>query len=127
MLLGDIVAISGLLLTLTTFMFNLGWPRLHEALQVDEQLAGKLARKRCRQKVTGVLLGIATPLLLAFTALFYVNLPMAINIVRTSTIDFWNFDVNQTLYVMVAAALLAFALVNGWLTTQLVIKLTRLR
>ncbi|MFD2885069.1 hypothetical protein ACFS4T_33640 [Pseudomonas lini] len=33
----DIVAVSGLLLTLTTFMFNLAWPRLHEALELDEK------------------------------------------------------------------------------------------
>jgi hypothetical protein len=121
------VAITGLLLTLTTFMFNLAWPRLHEALEVDEHLAGELARKRCRQKVAGVLLCIATPLLFAFTALFYVNLPTAINIMRTSTLDLWHFDVDQTLYVMVAGALLAFALVNAWLTGRLIIKLARLR
>ncbi|MNR30116.1 hypothetical protein D3C85_1475530 [compost metagenome] len=72
-------------------------------------------------------MGIVTPLLLAFTALFYVNLPTAISILRTSTIDLWNFDVDQTLYVWVVTALFAFALVNGWLTARLVIKLVNLR
>jgi len=34
--LGEIVAVSGLLLTLTTFMFNLAWPKVHDALAMDE-------------------------------------------------------------------------------------------
>ena len=34
--LGEIVAVSGLLLTLTTFMFNWAWPKVHDALAMDE-------------------------------------------------------------------------------------------
>lgn len=47
----DIVAVSGLLLTLTTFMFNLAWPALSEALTLDEHQSGPLNRKRSRDKV----------------------------------------------------------------------------
>ena len=47
----DIVAVSGLLLTLTTFMFNLAWPALNEALAQDEYQKGSQARKRSRDKI----------------------------------------------------------------------------
>ena len=123
---GDIVAVSGLLLTLTTFMFNLAWPRLHEALELDENQSGALARKRSRTKVMNVLCSCALPLLAAFIALFYVNLPAAVRIISSSTLDLWDFDVDRTLYVSVVLALLVFALFNLWLALKLVRKWQRL-
>jgi hypothetical protein len=122
----DIVAVSGLLLTLTTFMFNLAWPRLHEALELDEKQSGPLARKRSRVKVLGVLLGRAVPLTCAFMALFYVNLPAAVRIIGSSTLDLWDFDVDRTLYVLVVLALLVFALFNLGLALKLAGKWRRL-
>jgi hypothetical protein len=122
----DIVAVSGLLLTLTTFMFNLAWPRLHEALELDEKQSGPLTRKRSREKVLGVLFSRAVPLTCAFMALFYVNLPAAVRIISTSTLDLWVFDVDRTLYVLVVLALLVFALFNLGLALKLAGKWRRL-
>lgn len=115
----DIVAVSGLLLTLTTFMFNLAWPALSEALALDEYQSGPLKRKRSREQVRGAFYWQALPLTCAFTALFYVNLPTAMGIIRSSTLALWDFDVNRTLYVMVVVALLAFALINAGLMLKL--------
>ncbi|MGH8332521.1 MAG: hypothetical protein ACRER3_21210 [Pseudomonas fluorescens] len=123
----DIVAVSGLLLTLTTFMFNLAWPRLHEALELDENQSGPLARKRSRKKVTNVLFACALPLTSAFLALFYVNLPAAVKIMDCSTLNLWDFDVDRTLYVMVVFALMVFALFNARLTLRLCAKWCSLR
>jgi hypothetical protein len=123
----DIVAVSGLLLTLTTFMFNLAWPKLHEALELDEKQPGTLARKRSRKKVMDVFFGCAFPLTSAFMALFYVNLPSAVRIMNTSTLDLWEFDVDRTLYVMVVWVLLILVLFNGLLAVRLVDKWRKLR
>ncbi|MHA3734325.1 hypothetical protein ACXR0M_01480 [Pseudomonas sp. Eth.TT006] len=123
----DIVAVSGLLLTLTTFMFNLAWPTLHEALAQDEYQSGPLTRKRSREKVRQAFYWRALPLTGAFMALFYVNLPAAVGIVTSSTLDLWDFDVDRTLYVMVVLALLAFALINAGLTLKLLRKWRNLR
>ncbi|MGY2185148.1 hypothetical protein D3C81_870110 [compost metagenome] len=123
----DIVAVSGLLLTLTTFMFNLAWPKLDEALALDEKQPGPLARKRSQRKVMSVLLGCAMPLTCAFMALFYVNLPAAVRIMSNSTLDLWNFDVDRTLYVMLVCALLVFVALNVWLTIRLIAKWHHLR
>lgn len=123
----DIVAVSGLLLTLTTFMFNLAWPTLTEALALDEHQQGLQARKRSREKVLGGLVKCALPLTGAFAALFYVNLPAAVGIIGSSTLDLWDFDVDRTLYVMVVVALLAFALINAGLTLKLLKKWRNLR
>ena len=118
----DIVAVSGLLLTLTTFMFNLAWPALSEALALDEYQSGPQNRRRNREKVGKAFYSRALPLTCAFVALFYVNLPAAVGIVRSSKLDLWDFDVDRTLYVMVVLALLAFALINAGLTVKLIRK-----
>jgi hypothetical protein len=123
----DIVAVSGLLLTLTTFMFNLAWPALSEALALDEYQSGPLNRKRSRDKVRKAFYGQALPLTCAFVALFYVNLPAAVGIIRSSTLDLWDFDVSSTLYVMVVWVLLIFALLNGLLSVKIAIKWRKLR
>lgn len=115
----DIVAVSGLLLTLTTFLFNLAWPKLTEAMAQDEYQSGLQARKRSREKVIGTLLGCALPLTCAFAALFYVNLPAAVRIIQSSRLALWDFDVDHTLYVMVVMTLLAFTLINARLTLKL--------
>lgn len=62
------------------------------------------------------------PLTCAFAALFYVNLPAAVRIFRSSTLGLWDFDADRTLYVMVVMALLAFALFNAGLTAKLLRK-----
>ena len=123
----DVVAVSGLLLTLTTFMFNLAWPRLNEALMLDEKQSGAQARKRGRENVINALFSCALPLTSAFMALFYVNLPAAVNIMGSSKLDLWTFDVDRTLYVMVVFALMVFALFNLKLTVQLALKWQKLR
>lgn len=123
----DIVAVSGLLLTLTTFMFNLAWPALNEALAEDEYQKGSQARKRSRDRILATVYWRALPLTCAFLALFYVNLPAAVGIVRSSTLDLWDFDVDRTLYVMVVVALLVFALVNIGLALRLLMKWRSLR
>ncbi|MEJ5279761.1 hypothetical protein WH299_10835 [Pseudomonas sp. MYb541] len=124
--LGDIVAVSGLLLTLTTFMFNWAWPKVHDALAMDENQSGAQARKRSRTKVINILLACALPMTSTFMALFYVNLPTAVRVMNSSTLDLWNFDVDRTLYVLVALALLVFALFNAWLVVRLIDKWRKL-
>ncbi|WP_347902709.1 hypothetical protein [Pseudomonas purpurea] len=107
-------------------MFNLAWPRLHEALELDEYVTGLQARKRSREKARSALFSIALPFLTAFTALFYVNLPGALRIVHGSSFDLWDFDVTQTLYVMLTCTLILFAVHFGWLTARLAAKWRKL-
>ncbi|VVQ09684.1 hypothetical protein PS918_05118 [Pseudomonas fluorescens] len=125
--LSDVVAVSGLLLTLTTFLFNLAWPKLQAALELDEKQPGPLARKRSRKQVITAFFSRALPLTATFVALFYVNLPATVRIMRGSRLDLWDFDVGLTLYVLVDYALLAFALLNVWLTARLIVKWRHLR
>lgn len=118
-MLSDIIAISGLLLTLVTFLFNLAWPNINKALNQDEATTGEKAKKRCREKINNILLGTVLPIFIAFFVLFYINLPAAIKIITTSEISLWNFDVDDTLYVMVVYALAAFVILNGSLLYKL--------
>ncbi|EML9902928.1 hypothetical protein RG393_001517 [Morganella morganii] len=122
MKLSDIVAISGLLLTLVTFLFNLAWPKITEALNQDEATSGKNARKRCREKINKILYGTVLPIFVAFFILFYINLPTTVKIISSSQIVFWDFNVDNTLYVMVVYALAAFVIFNGSLLCKLYAK-----
>lgn len=119
MKLSDIVAVSGLLLTLVTFLFNLAWPKIDGALNQDEAESGDKAKIRCREKINNTLLGTVLPIFIAFFVLFYINLPTAVKIISSSEISLWNFDVDDTLYVMVVYALAAFVIFNGSLLYKL--------
>ena len=122
MKLNDIIAVSGLLLTLTTFLFNLAWPRISSALEYDESITGDKAKERCRKKINATNGFVVFPIFIAFFMLFYVNLPTAVKVMSTSQISLWNFDVDDTLYVMVVWALLAFVIFNFSLFIKLFIK-----
>ncbi|MEZ8296064.1 hypothetical protein [Vibrio splendidus] len=127
MKLNDIVAVSGLLLTLTTFLFNLAWPKISEALDLDESTSGERARIRCRKKISNTNWFIVFPILIAFFMLFYVNLPTAVEVMKTRTFTLWNFDVDDTLYVMVVFALLAFVIFNLALFIKLMLKQSKFK
>jgi hypothetical protein len=73
------------------------------------------------------LFACAFPLTSAFLALFYVNLPAAVKIMVSSTLNLWDFDVDRTLYVMVVFALMVLALFNLGVALKLIGKWRRLR
>ncbi len=127
MKLNDVVAVSGLLLTLVTFLFNLAWPSISKVLYADETISGEKAKKRLRSSVIKTTWGTVFPIVVSFFVLFYVNLPTAVEIIRTSTLSLWSFDVDDTLYVMVVWALLAFVLFNIALLIRLIKKAQRLK
>lgn len=127
MKLNDVVAVSGLLLTLVTFLFNLAWPRISAALDIDENTSGEKARKRERKSITYVAWLVVFPIFISFFALFYVNFPSAVEIISTSRLSLWNFDVDDTLYVMVVWALLAFVIFNLFTFIRLLRKKSRLK
>ncbi|WP_413484284.1 hypothetical protein [Morganella psychrotolerans] len=127
MKLDNIVAISGLLLTLITFLFNLAWPKISAALAQDEAIAGDKARERAAKSVCSVLWLIVFPIFISFLLLFYINLPTAVRIISNSRLSLWNFNVDSTLYVFVVLALLVFVLYNLWLIVKLIRKQTKLK
>ena len=120
--LSDIVAISGLLLTLTTFLFNLAWPRISRALNKDEHIAGDIAKSKSRKTILTTMWSTVIPIFVGFLSLFYVNLPSAYSIITTSSLSMWDFNVDKTLFVMVVCALLGFVIFNGYLVAKLLKK-----
>lgn len=120
--LSDIVAVSGLLLTLATFLFNLAWPRISHALNLDELISGDIAKSKSRKTILATMWSTVVPIFFGFLSLFYVNLPSAYSIITTSSLSLWNFDVDDTLFVMVVYALLGFVIFNGYLVVKLLIK-----
>lgn len=125
MMLSNIVPVVGILLTLIIFLFNLAWPKIKEALGMDEFIAGEKAREKIRDKITQTLIFLAVPLFIAFILLFYINLPAVIKIIIRSEFSFWYFDIQATLYIMVEGAILFFSLFNGSVIVRLIKKRSR--
>ncbi len=124
-MLNDIISISGLLLTLATFLFNLAWPKISHAINLEENISGDHAKKRLREEIDRVVLTAVLPILISFMLLFYVNLPSAYSIIASSKLALWNFDPGKTLYIFVVYALLALLIFNFYLLFRLVIKRRR--
>lgn len=126
-MLNDIVSVSGLLLTLATFLFNLAWPKIRYALDLEENIAGDHAKRRLREEIDKVVLTAVLPILVSFTLLFYVNLPSAYKIIASSDLALWNFDPGKTLYIFVVYALLALLIFNLYLFIRLIRKRKKCR
>ncbi|OOE33439.1 hypothetical protein [Salinivibrio kushneri] len=119
-MLNDIISVSGLLLTLATFLFNLAWPKISHAINLEENVSGDHAKKRFREEIDRVILTAILPILIAFMLLFYVNLPSAFKIIASSKLVLWDFDPGITLYIFVVYALLALLVFNFYLFFRLI-------
>lgn len=124
-MLNDIISVSGLLLTLATFLFNLAWPKISHAINLEENVSGDHAKKRFREEIDRVILTAVFPILISFILLFYVNLPSAFKIIATSKLALWDFDPGKTLYIFVVYALLALLVFNLYLLFRLIGKRRR--
>jgi len=124
-MLNDIISVSGLLLTLATFLFNLAWPKISHAINLEESISGEHAKNRFREEIDRVILTAVLPILISFMLLFYVNLPSAFNIIVSSKLALWNFDPGKTLYIFVVYALLALLVFNFYLLFRLIRKRRR--
>lgn len=118
-MLNDIISVSGLLLTLATFLFNLAWPKISHAINLDEKISGDHAKKRFREEIDRVILTAVFPILISFMLLFYVNLPSAFKIIASSKLALWNFDPGKTLYIFVVYALFSLLAFNFYLFFRL--------
>ena len=123
----EIISSAGLLLTLTTFLFNLSWPRVRDSLDQEPSVNGPKARESALRKVKSTLLAVMLPLFFAFSVLFYIYLPTAIGIIRSSDLAFWGFDVSRTLFVFIDIALFFFVVVVGSICYKLIIKVRSLK
>lgn len=127
MKLNDIVAVSGILLTLITFLFNLAWPKIEAVLEQSDTISGDKAKSRARKNVNKTLCTVVFPIFISFLSLFYVNLPTAVEIISTSRFSLWHFDVDDTLFIMVVLSLLSFVLFNTYLMFKLYQKQLKLK
>lgn len=127
MKMSDIISISSLILTLLTFLFNLALPEITTTLEQDDQIAGDHAKRRLQEKISKILYRKAMPMLISFFLIFYITLPKALEIMLSSKLTIWNFDMERTVYIMLVYALLAFTLLNAHLAYKLFQKRQKLK
>ncbi len=66
-------------------------------------------------------------MLISFFLIFYITLPKALEIMLSSKLTIWNFDMERTVYIMLVYALLAFTLLNAHLAYKLFQKRQKLK
>lgn len=110
--LNNIIATSGLLLTLMTFLLNLFWQKIEKAKGQDTEIYGSHKITQTKKEIQHTLIFIAVPIFIGFLVLFYVNLPTTIQILENSHLKFWDFNVNKTIYVMIELTLSLFVIFN---------------
>lgn len=115
----DIISIISLILTLLTFLFNLAWPDIKNTLDQDDHINGSQAKQRRREKINKTIYFKAMPMLASFVLVFYTTLPKAVEIILSSKLTIWNFNIENTIYVMIVYSLLAFTLLNTHLIFRL--------
>lgn len=125
--LNEVIASAGLLLTLTTFLFNLAWPKLKSSKTFDTAVAGPARRKDAREELKQTLFFVAFPLLAGYAVLFYINLPTTVKIIRSGTFDLWNFSVSHVLFVFVEFAVMCFVIFNFCISWKIYLKIRALR
>lgn len=122
-----ILSVVSLLVTLVTFLLNLVWPEIQAVLNAAApDTSKKNERRKARERAQFALWIYMAPIAVAFLALFYTNLPKAVNVVEHSSFDPWNFDQINTLYVLLECVLVAFCLFTLFYLYKLVCKVVQL-
>src|SRR5207302_1170038 len=97
---------------------------------LDEDIpppAQKLARRALRRRLTRVLFVAQLPLLCAFVLLFYLCLPTAVSVARSSSFQLWTFDLRKTLFLYLELGVATSSIICGVVGARLVSKLWRSR
>jgi hypothetical protein len=125
--LNEIIASAGLLLTLTTFLFNLAWPKLEYSKNFDTSISGPAARRAGRRQLKQTFFCVALPLLAGYAGLFYINFPTTVKIICSGTFDLWNFSVSHVLFVFVEFAIMCFVILNFCIAWEIFLKIRALK
>jgi|GEM_PF-1570578 hypothetical protein len=121
---GDLLSAISVFLIFLTFLFNSIEKEVLDTLAIrkpEYAQADKLNRYKTDLK--RLLFLKSLPITLIFLISFYVLLPKTITIIKTSKIDFWNFDELKTLFVFIEIGVFGLTSYTTIKTSQLYIKL----
>lgn len=108
---------------LTVFL-NMNYSEVNKLLNsTTPSMARECERKRFKNSLRSNLYFKSIAISLAFIFLFYLLLPKTIDIISYSKIDFWNFDINLTLFVFIESAISVFIVISVSTNIKLVLKL----
>jgi len=117
-----------ILAAILTFFFSLAERGINEALELEPaDHARAYERLEQRRNVRRTLLLQGLPLFAGAISLFYICLPQTCDILRTSTIYLWRFDIIRTLFVLLEICLLVLVLLTSTNMLGLIGMLKKLR
>ncbi|MCX6195273.1 MAG: hypothetical protein NTY55_01305 [Flavobacteriia bacterium] len=121
---GDLLSAISVFLIFLMFLFNSIGKEVEDTLATrkpEDAQADKLNRYKTDLKQLLFLKSL--PITLIFVISFYVLLPKTLTIIKTSKIDFWNFNELKTLFVFIEIGVFGLTSYATIKTFQLYIKL----
>ncbi|MDN7126918.1 hypothetical protein J6J08_05955 [Pseudidiomarina sp. 1APR75-33.1] len=107
----DTLSNISILVALLALAFNFVLPQVDKILAIRVSVRETHEMRTNKEKISDVCWRKCFPLLIGLFLLTYVNVPTFIEIIITSELAIWNFDVGLTLYVLLVFSL--FALLIG--------------
>jgi hypothetical protein len=121
---GDLLSAISVFLIFLTFLFNSIGKEVVDTLATRKPEDAQADKLNCYKKDLKRLLFLKSlPITLIFVISFYVLLPKTLTIIKTSKIDFWNFDELKTLFVFIEIGIFGLTSYTTIKTSQLYIKL----
>ena len=110
----DALSAVSILTAILTFFIGLAKKGIAETLEIQPEPPGKVPELRDqREYVRGTLLSHGVPVSIGAIVLFYICLPQTIDILWTSTFDYWRFDIIRTLFVLLEVCLFVLVLLTS--------------
>ena len=110
----DALSAVSILAAILTFFFGLVRKGMDDALKlIPDAPEKKKARQRQRHDLNLILWLQGVPVFIGSVVLWYICFPQTVDILRTSTLDYWHFDVAHSLFVLLETCLSVLVLLTS--------------
>lgn len=106
---GDIISAISIMVGVLSYFFGVAYTDMQKLLiKVIPPKEQKAALEKQCKEITAVIFQKIVPISIGFLLLWYICLPMAIDIINSSTFSVWGFDILNTLFLGVESIITVF-------------------
>lgn len=123
----DALLATSVLLVFVTLLFTLRYPTISADLERDEPVGKSREAAKQSAEIRIRLITQLLPVLIGSVALAYLLAPLAVEIITSSRLELWSFNIVLTALTMIETWTLAIASWSIYLGIRMLAKLRRLR
>ncbi len=124
----DILSAVSVLLIFLTFLLNVLEKQISEKIQSKPPEKAQIQKyKSYKEDIVKLLLLKSFPLTLIFICTFYSLLPLSVQIISISSLNLWNFDELNTIFIFVEVGLFALMVISILKLFDLIKKISNLK